>query len=201
MEQGYGLVTAMFQINEYREEESLPNIGLRTVHRTMNRIGPVIRRIKRRKQGNRDPTSPWSRARHRWSIQLLVRLGEHTFDCRAAENEHLELTGTPSCFDPNVLPSLSLHQLIFFDECHKKCEIGRTGETVYSFPRDADRVYNLEGGIAKVDKKLYVKYAKEGQFSFGVAAVNMHDGTVEGRRCRTFDYSGKNLDNFMKTIT
>jgi hypothetical protein len=123
----------------------------------------------------------------------LVRLGEHTFDCRAAENEHLELTGTPSCFDPNVLPSLSLHQLIFFDECHKKCEIGRTGETVYSFPRDADRVYNLEGGIAKVDKKLYVKYAKEGQFSFGVAAVNMHDGTVEGRRCRTFDYSGKNL--------
>jgi hypothetical protein len=65
MEQGYGLVTAMFQINEYREEESLPNIGLRTVHRTMNRIGPVIRRIKRRKQGNRDPTSPWSRARHR----------------------------------------------------------------------------------------------------------------------------------------
>jgi hypothetical protein len=57
MEQGYGLVTAMFQIDEYREEESLPNVGLSTVCRTMNCIGPVIRRIKWRKQGNRDPTS------------------------------------------------------------------------------------------------------------------------------------------------
>jgi hypothetical protein len=113
MEQGYGLVTAMLQINEYREEESLPNVGLSTVRRTMNRLGPVIRRIKRIKQGNRDPTSPWARAGQIWGTQLLVRLGEHTFDCKAAENEHLELTETPSCFNPNVLPPLSLHQLVF----------------------------------------------------------------------------------------
>jgi hypothetical protein len=41
MEQGYRLVTAMFQINEYREEEGLPNVGLSTVRRTMKRLGPV----------------------------------------------------------------------------------------------------------------------------------------------------------------
>jgi hypothetical protein len=200
MEQGYRLVTEMFKINEYREEESLPNVGLSTVRRTMNHLGPVIRRIKRRKQGNRDPTSPWARSRQRWVTQLLVRFGEHAFDCRAAENEHLGITEMPSCFDPNVLPPLSLHQLVFFDECHKKCEIGWTGETVYSFPRNADRVYNSEGDVDRVDTKLH-KYAKEGKFSFGVSAVNMNDGNVEGRRCRTFDYSAKNLDNFMKTTT
>jgi hypothetical protein len=54
MEQGYGLVTAMHQINEYREEEIMPEIGLTTVRRTMNRLGPVLRKVKRRKQGNKD---------------------------------------------------------------------------------------------------------------------------------------------------
>jgi hypothetical protein len=83
MEKGYGLVTAMFQINEYREEESLPNVGVSTVRCTVNRFGPVIRIIERRKQGNRDPTSPWARARQRWVAQLMVRLGEHILDCRA----------------------------------------------------------------------------------------------------------------------
>jgi hypothetical protein len=36
VEKGYGLVTAMHQINEYREEEHLPDVVLSTVHRTMN---------------------------------------------------------------------------------------------------------------------------------------------------------------------
>jgi hypothetical protein len=35
VEKGYGLVTAMHQINEYREEEQLPDVGVITVHHTM----------------------------------------------------------------------------------------------------------------------------------------------------------------------
>jgi hypothetical protein len=96
MENWCGLVTAMFQINEYHEDESLSNVGLSTVRHTMNHLGPVIRRIKQRKQGNIYPTSPWARARQRWVTLLLVSLGKQTFDCRATENEHLELTVTPS---------------------------------------------------------------------------------------------------------
>jgi hypothetical protein len=56
MEQGYGLVTAMHQIKEYREEEVMPEIGLTTVRRTMNCLGPALRKVKRRKQGNKYPT-------------------------------------------------------------------------------------------------------------------------------------------------
>jgi hypothetical protein len=100
MEQGYCLVTAMYQINEYREEESLSDVGLITVHRTMKRMGPVLRKIRRGKQGNRDPNSPWAKARQRWVTQLLVRLGKLEFNSQAPENQHLGLTGTPSYFDP-----------------------------------------------------------------------------------------------------
>jgi hypothetical protein len=64
---------------------------------------------------------------------------------------------------------------------------------VYSFPRDEDRLYDNEGSIADVETKRHVKYAKEGRFSFGVAAVALLDGTIEGRHCKTFDYSAKNL--------
>jgi hypothetical protein len=65
--------------------------------------------------------------------------------------------------------------------------------TVYTFPRDNDGVYSKEGEIVKVETKLHVTYAKEGLFSVGVAAVELLAGTVEGRQCRTFDYSAKNL--------
>jgi hypothetical protein len=116
MESGYGLVTDMHQINEYRLELDLLDVGYTTVRRTMNRLDPVIRKIRRRKQGKRDPNSPWTKARLRWVTQLLVRLGKHKFDAEAQENKHLQLTNTPPYFDR--LPRLSLHQIVFFDECH-----------------------------------------------------------------------------------
>jgi hypothetical protein len=114
MEQGYGLVTAMHQINEYREEEIMPEIGLTTVRRTMNRLGPVLRKVKRRKQGNKEPTSPWAKARLRWATQVLVRLGEQEFDCTANENNYLALTNTPAFFDRVKMPPLRVNQLVFF---------------------------------------------------------------------------------------
>jgi hypothetical protein len=125
-----------------------------------------------------DPNYPWVKARQRWATHMLVRLGKHTFESTAKENEYLQLTGTPRYFDPDHMPSLSLHHIFFIDECHKRTDIGRTGDTLYTFPRDENGIYDAEGGIADVDTKLHVTYAKEGQFSFGVAAVMLHDGTV-----------------------
>jgi hypothetical protein len=88
---------------------------------------------------------------------------------------------------------LSVHQIVFFDECHKKTEIGRTGDTVYTFPKNEAGLYDKDGRIGNVDTKLHCKYTKEGRFCFGVSAVELIDGTIEGRRCETFDYSAKNL--------
>jgi hypothetical protein len=116
MESGYGLVTTIHQINDYRVELDLLDVGYTTVCRTMKRLDPVIRKIRRRRQGKRDPISPWAKAILRWVTQLLVRIGTHNFYPAAQENEHLQLTKTSPYFD-RLLP-LSLHQIVFFDECH-----------------------------------------------------------------------------------
>jgi hypothetical protein len=44
-----------------------------------------------------------------------------------------------------------------------------------------------------VATKLHEKYLKEGRLSFGVAAVELQDGTIQGLHTKTFDYSAKNL--------
>jgi hypothetical protein len=68
---------------------------------------------------------------------------------------------------------------------------------VYTFPHDEDGIYDAEGRTADIGTKLHVIYAKEGRFSFGVAAVMLHHGTVEGRCCRTFDYFANNITTIM----
>jgi hypothetical protein len=102
------------------------------------------------------------------------------------------LTETPTYFNTELLPPLSVHQIVFFDECHKKTEIGRTGDTVYTFPKNEAGLYDKDGQIGDVDTKMHCKYTKEGRFYVGVSVVELSDGTIEGRRCETFDYSAKN---------
>jgi hypothetical protein len=149
--------------------------------------------VKRRKQGNRNPDSPWAKARLRWVTSLLVRLGKHVFNNTAKENELLCHTEPPTYFNTVLLPPLSVHQIVLFDECHKKTEIGRTGDVVYTFPKNEAGLYDKDGQIGDVDTKLHCKYTKEGRFCFGGSAVELSDGTIEWRRCETFDYSAKNL--------
>jgi hypothetical protein len=110
---------------------------------------------------------------------------------RRKENANLELTSTPGYFA--TLPPLSLHQIVFFNECHKKTELGRTGETVCSFPRNENEMYDKADGTPDVETKIHLKDAKEGRFSFSVASVELSNGMLEGCRCETFDYSAKNL--------
>jgi hypothetical protein len=120
----------------------------------------VIRRVKRIKQGNRNPDSPWAKARLRWVTQLLIRLGKHEFNHTAKENELLGLTKTSTYFNTDHLPPLSIHQIVFFDECHKKTEISRTGDTVYTFPKNESGLFDKDGEIGDVDTKLHCKYTK-----------------------------------------
>jgi hypothetical protein len=140
-----------------------------------------VEKSDEKKAREQKPTSPWKKARLRWTPQLLVRLVKHSYASTAKENEHLGLTNLPAFFDPIKMPPLSLHQIVFFDECHKKNEIGRQGDTVHWFLRDEDGLFDIDGRVANVDIKLHVKYAKEGRFSFGVAAVLLPDGNVHGR--------------------
>jgi hypothetical protein len=64
---------------------------------------------------------------------------------------------------------------------------------VFTFPKNEAGLYDKDGRIEDVDTNLHCKYKKEGRFCFAVSAVELSDGTIEGRRCETFDYSAKNL--------
>jgi hypothetical protein len=64
---------------------------------------------------------------------------------------------------------------------------------VYTFPKNEAGVYDEHGWIGNVNTKLHYKYTKEGRFCVGVSAVELNDGTIEGRRCKSFDYSVKIL--------
>jgi hypothetical protein len=111
----------------------------------------------------------------------------------AEENEYIGFTETPTYFNPEHLSPLSINQIVFFGECHKKTEIGKTGSMVYSFQKNEDGLFDKDGEIGDVDTKLHCKYRTEGLFCFGVSDVELSNGMIEGRRCETFDYCAKNL--------
>jgi hypothetical protein len=96
--------------------------------------------------------------------QLLVRLPLYNFYEAAAENKLPGLTGTPACFYLEKLLSLSIYQIVFFDEVHKKQEIGSIGDTVVSFPRNLEWIFDENGSVAEVERKLHTKYVAEGPF-------------------------------------
>jgi hypothetical protein len=47
--------------------------------------------------------------------------------------------------------------------------------------------------VAAQATKLHMKYTEQGRFCCGVASVQLNDGTEEGRRCYSFDYTGCNV--------
>ena len=52
-------------------------------------------------------------------------------------------------------------------------------------------------------KKAIFKYEQEGQFCLGVAKVESKYGTITGKRCPVFDYTGKKIvaiDAYKKEI-
>jgi hypothetical protein len=73
VEQQNGTKMALLLLNQYHHTTSLESVGLTTVLRTINRLRPVIHKIPKRKQGNKEVHSPWANARVRWATQLLVR--------------------------------------------------------------------------------------------------------------------------------
>jgi hypothetical protein len=59
--------------------------------------------------------------------------------------------------------------------------------------RDADGVYKEDGVVADQAERLHSKYSEQGRFAVGVAVVKLPDGSTEGCRCLTYDFTGKNV--------
>ena len=60
---------------EQLEEDGLEHVGKSSVYTLYKEMQPKVRPVGASKQGSRDKTSAWSKARLNWVLQLIVRFG------------------------------------------------------------------------------------------------------------------------------
>ena len=136
--------------------------------------------VRKIAQGSADPRSEWARASFNQAKQLLVRFrilrqpfNDPPLPPPTASTVNVaEDTGAPqivvdtetiqgapsdeSFFDLESLGSLDEHQIIFFDETYRTCEIGNivTGvgkSQVYRFKRNENKKLDPDGNYDDVD--------------------------------------------------
>jgi len=76
LESGLSVDKTRSILNNHRLEIGLEGVSRSAVDSLVIRLKPKIEIITKRKQGSRDPTNPWPRARLLWSKQLLIRFGD-----------------------------------------------------------------------------------------------------------------------------
>ena len=59
------------------------------------------------------------------------------------------------------------------------------------FRRDKTGKLDPNGKLSPRRYELHCKYQDSSRFAFGVAAVELPDGTIAGRRCNIITYSGR----------
>eukprot|EP00797_Seminavis_robusta_P022966 Sro371_g128620.1 n/a (448) ;mRNA; f:56434-58025 len=75
LEDGFSLMQATRQVNHHLKETEQPLVSFSSVWHLSKRLKPLVKPIKRLKQGSTDKESAWAQARYNWSIQLILRLG------------------------------------------------------------------------------------------------------------------------------
>ena len=194
IESGLSIRRTWHNVNHHRLECGLELLSESSVVSIIRRMKPKVKKNRKRKQGSTDPNSHWSRARLQWATQLLVRFGELEDELERPVERR---------FNRDEIGHLDIHQVVWWDETHRKCLIGGQSRTKHfhvMFPRDETGKVNVKNG--EYSKKeisiLNVKYEKECRMGLGcamVAPLNDDNQTLpsEGRRCHLFDYTGKVL--------
>ena len=186
MENGSGHLQTTNAVNEYRARQGLVHVGRSAVYSAYKRVSPNASALRQRKQGSTDEDGVWAKARLQWVTQLAIRIGIRRWD-DASEQE------CPAYFDIDRLGSLDLCQIVWWYE-HKKCHIGAQApghRTEVRFPRDEHGRPDATGTLREPRSVMKTKYTKEARLSLGCAKVMLPDGSVEGRRCDPFMYSGQ----------
>ena len=177
-------------VNKHRLEVGSTPVGISAVFSAYLRLKPVVTPITASKQGNMDPESPWAKARLKLSRQTAIRLG-----LEAAFWDNITEGICPDYFNPSMLTAISLHQIVPWDETHKNVRIGGIGpngsKRQVRFHRDANGKLDPNGILAAPKTFLNTKYTHQSRFSFGCAMVKLLDGSVIGKRCEVFKYTGQ----------
>ena len=115
--------------------------------------------------------------------------------------EYVEIRHESSWYDKEQLPSLTSTQIVFFDDVHIQQVVvppvtSKVNEHNIRFSRDEEG--NIDVKTGKYDtnnqpRNSTLKYKQEERFRFGVAKIESKNGTITGKRCPVFDYSGKKI--------
>ena len=164
LEAGLSINKTYHLLNEHEYEQGNSKISTSAVYHLVKRLNPKIINVQKRKQGSNNPQDDWCRARHLFSKQILIRFGRL-----------VEPLPCQPCFDLRQLTRLDIHQVVWWDETHRKCVIGGISGNrlmALSFTRDADGKLDPNGEYAtKKIEVLNCKYEKEGRFGLGCAVV------------------------------
>ena len=212
VEDGMSMSMAHALVNWHCAKSNQEPFSLSAVRTLILSLDPVVSPLVKTKQGDTDPTSPWSRCRYNWVLQLLIRFGlvcfglqtngEWAFQATAPTNSNItrepEVDRPPivlDCFNKAKMTALSRHQIVWWDESHQVCKLATDGNAKKEqirFKRDPTTgKLAKDGQLRDPHKELRVKYEKEVRLGLGCASTKNGDGLVEGKRCRAFDYSGK----------
>ena len=187
IEGGLSINRTWQNVNHHRLECSQELLSESAVISTIRRLKPKLKRIKRRKQGSTDSNSHWSRARLLWTTQLLVRFGE------LGEDE-LEKT-LERRFHRDTIGHLNIHQVVWWDETHRKCLIGglsRTKNYHIMFPRNSTgRVDTKNGEYSNKEINTECKIRERMQDGSGVC-----NGHTPRRGQPTFTFRRETLFTF-----
>ena len=114
------------------------------------------------------------------------------------KREEVEIRHEQLWYNKEQLLSLTSTQLFFFDKDHIQKVSGPPATSMVNrynirFPRYEEREIYVK--TSKYDtnnqpKKATLKYEQEGIFFLGVAKIENKNGTITGKRCPIFDYSG-----------
>ena len=178
-------------MNEHLLSEGRESATRASIVSVIKRCKPKITKVIKQKQGSSDVTSAWARARWMQTRQFLIRLGDI--------DETTSFIGpVEKRWDRDSLGHLSLDQIAWWDETHRKCLIGGipgNKEFTLHFKRNKEGLLDEKGKYS--DKKLIklnVKYENEGRFGLGCARVVKNNSNLPSTVVmKPFDYSGKTI--------
>ena len=123
----------------------------------------------------------------------------------------VEIRHEPSWYNKEQLPSMTSTQIVFFGEFHISQVSGppvtrKVDKQNIRFPRDEEGdidVKNVKYETNNQPKNSTFKYEQEGRFCLGVAKIESKNGTMIGKQCLVFYYSGGKIvtiDTYKKEI-
>jgi hypothetical protein len=186
LENGLSTTQTAVLLNEWRAAQTpvQESVSWSAVERFIQ-ASDVINRSRRatKKSGKDDEGSTWAKARKAECVQFKrqLELGDMLPGCA-------EVTDSP-------FPPLTVYQIAWWDENHKKVILGHTSKFENRISRNTfDKTptpLQYGGVLPAKSKKTAMKFPPEARGCFGCAVVRDADGTCRGEKAVPFNYTGK----------